>query len=1442
MRTGHGSAPPRRTARLRTAALALAGLIVTALPALHAAPAAAAGTNLALGKTANASSANGQYVASNLNDGNQSTYWESTNGSGVFPQWAELDLGAGTSVNQVVLKLPTGWGARTETLSVQGSTDNSTFTTIVASAGYTFDPNANNNAVSISFGATSTRYLRINITANTGWAAGQLSELEVYGPSNASTNLAQGKNTTASGTSQNYVPANATDGNQSTYWESTNNAFPQWLQVDLGASVAVNKVVLQTPVTNWAARTETLSVQGSTDGSNFSDIVASAGYTFDPASNSTVTISFNATTTRYLRLNITANTGWPAGQISEFQVYGPTSGDTQPPTAPTNLAYTQASNGQITLTWGASTDNVGVTNYDVYANNALLTSVPGSALTYTDNPPTTETVTYYVRARDAAGNQSANSNSVTRNGQGATPPTAPSNLQYTQPQSGQIKLTWGASSDAVGVTGYNIYRNSAKIASVSGSTLTYTDSVSDTLTVSYYVTATNGAGLESSPSNTVTRTGSGGNTTNLALNKPIDGTPYTYTYAPANADDGDVTTYFEGSSYPSNLTVHLGANADISSVVVKLNPATVWSARTQTIAVLGREQSATTFSTLVSAQGYSFDPSGNQNSVTIPVTARVADVEISITSNSGAPGGQCAELQVFGTPAPNPDLTPTSSSWTPSAPVETDSITASTVIQNAGTAASVATDVNFYLGSNKIASTTVGALAPGASQTVSASLGTQSAGTYQLKTTVDESKKNFELQSNQSYTNPTSLVVKPVQSSDLVAAAVNWTPGNPAAGNSVDFTVALKNQGTIATASGAHNITLTLLDANGNTVTTLNGAYNGTLASGASANVDMGTWTAANGKYTVHTVIADDANELPIKQGNNTSDTAMFVGQGANMPYDMYEAESGQLGGGATVVGPNRTIGDLAGEASGRKAVTLDSIGDSVSWTSRESTNTFDLRYSIPDSSGGGGINATLDLYANGTLVEPLNLTSHYAWLYGAETGPGDSPSAGSPRHIYDESAFLLPTSYPKGTVFKLQKDSANSSQYAVDFMNLEQASQIANPDPAHLIVPAGFTQQDVQNAINTVIQDTTGTHTGVYLPAGQYSLTGRFTVYGHAVKIVGAGVWYTQFVAPQGQTNTDTGWDVQSTASGSSFSGFAWFGNYTTRQDGPGHTFQLTNVSNLTLDNLWIEHNVVGVWGLTAVKNSTFTNLRIRDTLADGINLTNGSQGNLISNDEARTTGDDSFALFAAQDSCSGCKETGNTIQNVTALTPWRAAGVAVYGGYNNTVQNFYVADTLCYPGLTVSSLNFGFPFEGFEDSPPTTIQNFSLARDGGHFWGNQAFGAVWMFSATNPFQGIRINDSTITDPTYTGIMFQTDYVNNTAQYPFQDTIFTNTTITGAHANNDGYGNGKSGFGVWANPLPEAGQGPPVGSVTFNHLVESNNDVNIQNTSTSTFTITVNP
>ena len=60
---------------------------------------------------------------------------------------------------------------------------------------------------------------------------------------------------------------------------------------------------------------------GSADGSSFATIVASAGYRFDPASGNTVTVRFATTSVRHLRLNVTANTGWPAGQLSEVEAY-----------------------------------------------------------------------------------------------------------------------------------------------------------------------------------------------------------------------------------------------------------------------------------------------------------------------------------------------------------------------------------------------------------------------------------------------------------------------------------------------------------------------------------------------------------------------------------------------------------------------------------------------------------------------------------------------------------------------------------------------------------------------------------------------------------------------------------------------------------------------------------------------------------------------------------------------------------------------------------------------------------------------------------------------------------------------------------------------------------------------------------------------------------------
>jgi hypothetical protein len=162
-----------------------------------------------------------------------------------------------------------------------------------------------------------------------------------------------------------------------------------------------------------------------------------------------------------------------------------------------------------------------------------------------------------------------------------------------------------------------------------------------------------------------------------------------------------------------------------------------------------------------------------------------------------------------------------------------------------------------------------------------------------------------------------------------------------------------------------------------------------------------------------------------------------------------------------------------------------------------------------------------------------------------------------------------------------------------------------------------------------------------------------------------------------------------------------------------------------------------------------------------------------------------------------------------------------------------------LTYSGVTISSLDFGYQFVGFGPQL-TTFDNISLIRAGGHFWGNQTFGAIWAFSASKEFRGIRVSNVDIVDPTYSGIMFQTKYAApGVPEFPVQDTVFTNISISGAQKSGDAF-DAKSGFGIWVNELPEPGQGPAVGSATFNNLTFSNNFQNIKNT-TTTFTLNIN-
>jgi F5/8 type C domain len=132
--------------------------------------------------------------------------------------------------------------------------------------------------------------------------------------------LASGRPTAESSHTQNYASANVVDGDAGSYWESANSAFPQWVQVDLGTAASIGRVVLKLP-SSWGARGQTLSVQGSANGSSFTTLSGPATRTFDPASGNAVTVTFSPATARHVRVTVTANSGWPAGQLSELEVY-----------------------------------------------------------------------------------------------------------------------------------------------------------------------------------------------------------------------------------------------------------------------------------------------------------------------------------------------------------------------------------------------------------------------------------------------------------------------------------------------------------------------------------------------------------------------------------------------------------------------------------------------------------------------------------------------------------------------------------------------------------------------------------------------------------------------------------------------------------------------------------------------------------------------------------------------------------------------------------------------------------------------------------------------------------------------------------------------------------------------------------------------------------------
>ncbi|MES2970856.1 MAG: fibronectin type III domain-containing protein [Patescibacteria group bacterium] len=198
-----------------------------------------------------------------------------------------------------------------------------------------------------------------------------------------------------------------------------------------------------------------------------------------------------------------------------LSVTPPVPADTTPPTIPGNFNATAVSATQVNLSWSASTDNVGVTQYYVYRNSGglpgLIATVNSPTTTYNNTGLTANTAyTFSVRAKDAAGNFSdfAVKTITTPQAPDTTAPSTPT-LSGSAVSATQINLSWTASTDTggSGLSGYEVWRNNVKIATV-GLVTSYGDAngLAGGTTYSYYVKARDGAGNVSSNSNTVTLT------------------------------------------------------------------------------------------------------------------------------------------------------------------------------------------------------------------------------------------------------------------------------------------------------------------------------------------------------------------------------------------------------------------------------------------------------------------------------------------------------------------------------------------------------------------------------------------------------------------------------------------------------------------------------------------------------------------------------------------------------------------------------------------------------------------------------------------------------------------------------------------------------------------------------------------------------------------------
>ncbi|RUT47485.1 alpha amylase [Paenibacillus anaericanus] len=190
---------------------------------------------------------------------------------------------------------------------------------------------------------------------------------------------------------------------------------------------------------------------------------------------------------------ITVNVGGNSSKVYAVELTAPL--DTVAPTIPGNVTAVLNGTTSAIISWSASTDNVGVTGYDVYRNGVKVSTVTSTTFTDTGLVAGT-TYSYTVKAKDAAQNASAFSTAATFTPPvvipETEPPTIPGNVTAVLNGTTSAIVSWSASTDNVGVTGYDVYRDGVKVSTVTSTTFTDTGLLAGT-TYSYTVKAKDAA-------------------------------------------------------------------------------------------------------------------------------------------------------------------------------------------------------------------------------------------------------------------------------------------------------------------------------------------------------------------------------------------------------------------------------------------------------------------------------------------------------------------------------------------------------------------------------------------------------------------------------------------------------------------------------------------------------------------------------------------------------------------------------------------------------------------------------------------------------------------------------------------------------------------------------------------------------------------------------------